>query len=852
MAELTIDQALQKGVEAHKAGKVQEADRLYTAILKAQPKHPDANHNMGLLAVGVGKVQEALPFFKTALEANPNTAQFWLSYIDALIKLDKLAEAQAVLDQAKSKGAKGDGIDKLEQSLNEASKRYSTDDTLTETPETNQSCTLDIAIQLRDSGEFNQAIDLLKDEKNQFPETADILALLSHCYLLADQVQEAKVHLEKATTIAPDSASVGWNTARLTLKEKKLSEALNIARDTSQRFPDDVEGMGVLGGCLRANGEMVESLTVLNRAIELNPNYAEALINRGLIRLSQENKLEALADLEVAHRLKPHINQIWDLVVGLKVEAQEYADAILLLINMIEIDPEDEKRLATLALCYQHLKDFDAAIEAYNKALAIKPDYAEAFYNMGVILQEQGKLEETVEAYNKALAIKPDYADAYNNMGLVLQEQGKLEEAVEAYNKALAIKPDYADAYNNMGITLQDQGKLKEAVEAYNKALAIKPDNAEAYNNMGNALKDQCKLEEAIEAYNKALAIKPDNAEAYNNMGNALKDQGKLEEAIEAYNKALAIKPDYAEAVENSQSLVVQLLPIIANYGYDFDTSEAQASSEIVHRPMSQTHKAIKAYLEGDFSLANSHNNNFKACDQDLLGTLKPKDKVFCSAYNRFIGKLLDANWDEEPASENKIYHLGESHCLSYAHRNITIGGSNFRIVPRITFGAKAFHFSRTKSDSFKAITKAHFVSLPKSSKVFLSYGEIDCRPNEGFISAASKLNKPLEELIDHTTSGYVQWFFEQNAGQRHHLYFINVPAPVYDENLTTDLNSEVARTVALFNAALKKYSLQHGFDTVDVFKFTVGKEEFSNGLFQIDNRHLGAKALIEIKQQLS
>ena len=68
--ELTLDQALQKGIEAHKAGKAQEADRYYTAILKANPKHPDANHNMGVLAVGIGKVEEALSFFKTALEAN--------------------------------------------------------------------------------------------------------------------------------------------------------------------------------------------------------------------------------------------------------------------------------------------------------------------------------------------------------------------------------------------------------------------------------------------------------------------------------------------------------------------------------------------------------------------------------------------------------------------------------------------------------------------------------------------------------------------------------------------------------------------------------------------------------------
>jgi thioredoxin-like negative regulator of GroEL len=116
--ELTLDEALQKAIEAHKAGRIQEADRLYIAILQAQPKHPDANHNMGVLAVGVGKIQEALPFFKTALEANPSIGQFWLSYIDALIKLDRVVDAQSVLFEAKGKGAKGKAFDQLEQRVN--------------------------------------------------------------------------------------------------------------------------------------------------------------------------------------------------------------------------------------------------------------------------------------------------------------------------------------------------------------------------------------------------------------------------------------------------------------------------------------------------------------------------------------------------------------------------------------------------------------------------------------------------------------------------------------------------------------------------------------------------------------
>ena len=92
--ELTLYQALQMGVEAHKAGKAKEADRYYRAILRANPKHPDANHNMGVLSIGVGKVEAALPFFKTAIEANPNIAQFWLSYIDTLIRLDRITDAQ--------------------------------------------------------------------------------------------------------------------------------------------------------------------------------------------------------------------------------------------------------------------------------------------------------------------------------------------------------------------------------------------------------------------------------------------------------------------------------------------------------------------------------------------------------------------------------------------------------------------------------------------------------------------------------------------------------------------------------------------------------------------------------------
>ena len=70
--DLSIAQALEHGVTAHKEGKLQKAEKLYRAILQSQPKHPDANHNMGVLAVGINKIEQALPFFKTAIDSNPN------------------------------------------------------------------------------------------------------------------------------------------------------------------------------------------------------------------------------------------------------------------------------------------------------------------------------------------------------------------------------------------------------------------------------------------------------------------------------------------------------------------------------------------------------------------------------------------------------------------------------------------------------------------------------------------------------------------------------------------------------------------------------------------------------------
>ena len=123
--ELTIDQALQEGVAAHKEGKLQDAERLYRAILQAQPNHPDANHNLGVLAVAVGKPIEAIPLFKFALDANPQIEQFWLSYIDALLKAGQLDEAAKALAEGEQAGTSREKLNVLRKQIQRA---FPTDD----------------------------------------------------------------------------------------------------------------------------------------------------------------------------------------------------------------------------------------------------------------------------------------------------------------------------------------------------------------------------------------------------------------------------------------------------------------------------------------------------------------------------------------------------------------------------------------------------------------------------------------------------------------------------------------------------------------------------------------------------
>jgi protein O-mannosyl-transferase len=193
------------------------------------------------------------------------------------------------------------------------------------------------------------------------------------------------------------------------------------------------------------------------------------------------------------------------------------------------------------------------AIEQYEQAFRIKPNYAEAHSNLGMALASQGKVSEAMAEYAEALRIDPNYAPAHNNLGLALAGQGKVSEAIEQYEQALRlrVRPDPAPVHNNLGMALASQGKVSEAMAEYATALRINPELGGAHYNLGLALADQGWASEASEQFEQAVRLKPDYADAHNSLGMALAGQGKMPEAVEQFEQAVRLKPDYADAHNN-------------------------------------------------------------------------------------------------------------------------------------------------------------------------------------------------------------------------------------------------------------------------------------------------------------
>lgn len=502
--QLTIDQALQQAIDHHIRGRMAEAEQLYRAILQALPQHPDANHNLGVLALDADQPEAALILFKAAIESAPQQPQFRISHIDALIKADQTPAAREAFAESQHMGLRGEVFDRFEQRL------WRPGDG--ETIETAQPAraAVDELIGQFSAGRYRITMNLAQAMVRDFPFYAFGWKLLGAVLKQTGQGIASIAPMQKAIELLPDDASAYSN----------------------------------LGVALKDLGRFDEAESSFRRAIGLAPTLAEAHYNLGAL-LDEFGRLdEAEACFRQATMCKPSYTEAYDTLGLVLRKKGRQEDAAACFRQVIALMPDHADAYSNLGSVLSELGRLEEAAVSYHQAIAKRPGHPEEYCNLGAILCQLKQFDEAERCLRQALAMQPDLAEAHCNLGNTLKATGRLDKAEASYRRAINLRPDLAEAHCNLGGVLQDLGRSEAAAASCRKAIELKSDDAEAHYNLGNALLDLGQIGEAEGCFRHAIALKPGYAEAYNNLGSALKDQGRLVEAATNYRHAIALKSD--------------------------------------------------------------------------------------------------------------------------------------------------------------------------------------------------------------------------------------------------------------------------------------------------------------------
>ncbi len=188
-----------------------------------------------------------------------------------------------------------------------------------------------------------------------------------------------------------------------------------------------------------------------------------------------------------------------------------------------------------------------AAVIAFERAALANPG-ASTLYRLGTLLARSGETARARAAYERALALQPDLAEANNDLGALLAQSGDLDGAIVRFRAALASTPDYPDALNNLGYALLLTGRDAEARALYEKALALQPDFPEALNNLGLLFGRAGDMDRAERYFRDALGRRPDYGEAANNLALVLVSRGRADAAVALLQDLLKNTPQYEAA----------------------------------------------------------------------------------------------------------------------------------------------------------------------------------------------------------------------------------------------------------------------------------------------------------------
>ena len=388
--ESTTDQALQAGVAAHREGKLQDAERLYRAILQSQPNHPDANHNLGLLVLAMGKPSEAAPLFKMALDTSPQVEQFWLSYIDVLIRLEHFDEAKRVLVEGERAVVSLEHLDAFKLRLQGSPSGSE--------PSQDQ---INHLMEHYQAGRLGEAEPLAAALTQQFPEHPFAWKVLGAVFKKTGRLNESFLPMQKAVELSPQDAEVHSNLGVVLQELGRLAESEQRLRQAIALRPSYAEARYNLGNTLQDLGRLDDSEKSYQTAIALKPDHAQAHSNLG-VTLQRMGRLgEAEASYRQAIVLKPDYAEAHrHLTTTTRFSSQ---DEQVRQMQALYLDPDlsDDARCHicfALAKVSEDLGDCAAAFQFYAEGNALQKK------QLGYEQAEDTKLFETLKTNHPRIA----------------------------------------------------------------------------------------------------------------------------------------------------------------------------------------------------------------------------------------------------------------------------------------------------------------------------------------------------------------------------------------------------------------------------------------------------------------
>jgi predicted O-linked N-acetylglucosamine transferase (SPINDLY family) len=268
----------------------------------------------------------------------------------------------------------------------------------------------------------------------------------------------------------------------------RLREAETLYRKVLQQFPRVAEAHGLLGYLTHQDGQHEAALAHLAKAIELNPNFIDSYVWRGMALQALGRAPEAEASYRRVLISNPrHFDALCNLA-GALVLQHRAAEAIPLLEKAISLHSNRAEAHYNLGRAQMDLGRPDAAVDSFRRAVQLRPDYIEAQTNLGGCLVELGHREEAERALERALALDPTRPESHYNLARARSERVDAGETEAMLRAALELRPEYPEARVELANLLMALGRRSEAVEQLRYSVETSPDSTVAVSSLLMAL----------------------------------------------------------------------------------------------------------------------------------------------------------------------------------------------------------------------------------------------------------------------------------------------------------------------------------------------------------------------------